>query len=342
VGLNVVANRLVDSTGKTVRLFGVNRSGAEYACVEGLGFFDGPSDAASIAAMVAWHINAVRVPLNEDCWLGINGVPQQFAGSAYQTAIAAYVGRLRQAGLYVILDLHWSAPGQSLANALLPMPDQDHSPTFWKQVAARFNSDLSVLFDLFNEPYPDDQMDTIAAWRCVRDGGDACNGLLIDQKGKHWSYKAAGMQSLVDAVRSTGAENVILSPGVAFSETLDRWLEFRPHDPIGRVAASWHSYNFNTCVTTACWDAQIAPTAAQAPLITGEFGEDDCATGYITPLLAWLDDHRASYFGWAWNVSTCKAGPDLITDYSGTPSGYGAGYRDHLAHHPASPAPTPP
>ena len=24
--------------------------------------------------MKAWNINAVRVPLNEDCWLGINGV----------------------------------------------------------------------------------------------------------------------------------------------------------------------------------------------------------------------------------------------------------------------------
>jgi hypothetical protein len=342
-GLSVAANRLVDSNGKAIGLFGVNRSGAEYACIDGFGIFDGPSDAASIAAMVSWHINAVRVPLNEDCWLGINGVPQRFAGSAYQEAIAAYVRRLRQAGLYVILDLHWSAPGQSPANALLPMPDQDHAPTFWKEVAKSYGSDSSVIFDLFNEPYPDNQRDTTAAWRCVRDGGRACDGLLIDQKGTNWIYRAAGMQSLVDAVRSTGAGNVILSPGVAFSETLDRWLEYRPQDPMGRVAASWHTYNFNSCVTAACWDAQIAPTAAQVPLITGEFGEDDCATGYITPLLTWLDAHQASYLGWAWNVSTCKGGPDLITNYSGTPSAYGAGYRDHLAHQPAPPpAPQPP
>ncbi len=339
-GLHVAANRLVDSSGNLVRLFGVNRSGAEYACVQGLGIFDGPSDAASIAAMASWHINAVRVPLNEDCWLGINGVPPQYAGSAYQEGIAAYVKRLRQAGLYVILDLHWSAPGESPARAQLPMPDQDHSPTFWKQVAASFSSDLSVIFDLFNEPYPDNHMDTTRAWGCVRDGGGACAGLLIDQQGKSWDYQAAGMQSLVDAVRSTGAVNLILSSGVAFSGTLNHWLEFRPHDRLARVAASWHTYDFNICVTASCWDSQIAPAAAQVPLITGEFGEGDCGTGYITPLLSWLDAHQASYLGWAWNVSTCKGGPDLITDFSGTPSAYGAGYRDHLARHPEpSPAP---
>ena len=172
------------------------------------------------------------------------------------------------------------------------------------------------------------------------DGGGACAGLLIDQQGKSWDYQAAGMQSLVDAVRSTGAVNLILSPGVAFSGTLDHWLEFRPHDRLARVAASWHTYDFNSCVTASCWDSQIAPAAAQVPLITGEFGEGDCGTGYITPLLSWLDAHQASYLGWAWNVSTCKGGPDLITDFSGTPSAYGAGYRDHLARHPEpSPAP---
>jgi hypothetical protein len=56
-----------------------------------------------------------------------------------------------------------------------------------------------------------------------------------------------------------------MSWGVAFSDTLDRWLEFCPRDPKGRLAASWHTYHFNTCVTAACWDAEIGPTAAQVP-----------------------------------------------------------------------------
>ena len=48
--------------------------GTEYACVQGWGMFDGPTDDEAIDVMKEWHINVVRIPLNEACWLGINGV----------------------------------------------------------------------------------------------------------------------------------------------------------------------------------------------------------------------------------------------------------------------------
>ena len=48
----------------------MDRSGTEYACVQGNGIFDGPNDQASITAMKSWGVNAVRVPLNEACWNG--------------------------------------------------------------------------------------------------------------------------------------------------------------------------------------------------------------------------------------------------------------------------------
>ena len=75
-GLHVEGNKLVDD-GKPVRLLGVDRSGTEYACIQGNGFFDGQVDQAAVTAILGWHTNAVRVPLNEDCWLGINGAPAQ-------------------------------------------------------------------------------------------------------------------------------------------------------------------------------------------------------------------------------------------------------------------------
>ena len=125
------------------------------ACVQGWGLFDGPNDAASVQAIKAWATNAVRVPLNEDCWLGINGVPAAYAGSNYINAIVNYVNLLNQNGLYAILDLHWTAPGTTKATGQQPMPDQDHSPAFWSSVASTFKGNSSVIFDLFNEPYPD-------------------------------------------------------------------------------------------------------------------------------------------------------------------------------------------
>src|SRR6185295_17003336 len=83
-GLHVSGNKIVNGAGQNVRLLGVNRSGGEYMCVQGRGIWDGPSDAASIQAMLTWKINAVRIPLNEDCWLAINGVDPAMNGAVYQ------------------------------------------------------------------------------------------------------------------------------------------------------------------------------------------------------------------------------------------------------------------
>src|ERR1700733_12730462 len=151
--IGVRGNHLVDGSGKTVRLLGVNRSGAEYQCVEGDQIFDGPTDWASIKAMKSWKINAVRVPLNESCWLGINGVAPSLGGSAYRAAIREYVSGLERAGLYVILDLHWAAPRHGLATGLIPLPDAEHAPAFWSSVATEYREDRGVIFDLYNEPH---------------------------------------------------------------------------------------------------------------------------------------------------------------------------------------------
>jgi hypothetical protein len=43
--------------------------------------------------------------------------------------------------------------------------------------------------------------------------------------------------------------------------------------------------------------------------------------------LAW----NTSYLAWSWNANDDGAGgPQLIMDYSGTPTPYGAGFRSHL------------
>ncbi len=330
-GLHVSGNQLLNGANQPVVLRGVDRSGTEYACVQGWGIFDGPSDATSVQAIAAWHTNAVRVPLNEDCWLGINGVNPAYAGAAYQQAIANYVGMLNQYGLVAILDLHWSAPGTAAATGQQPMPDQDHAPAFWSSVASYFKNNSAVVFDLFNEPYPDNNQDTTAGWQCWRDGG-ACPGV---------SFQAAGMQELVTAVRSTGATNVIMLGGLEYANALSRWLTYKPSDPTGNLAASWHSYNFNLCNNTTCWDNTVAPVAQQVPLIAGEIGENDCADGYLNTLLPWLDSHNQSYLAWTWDTWNCASGPALIADYSGTPTNYGVGYRDHLAALASGPTATP-
>ncbi len=327
LSVRVSGNRLVDGAGRPVRLLGVNRTGTQYACVDGTGVFDGPSDAGSVAAMTAWHITAVRVSLNEQCWLGINGIDARFGGAAYRSAITGFVDRLTAAGLYVVLDLHWNAPGTERATDQQPMADRDHAPAFWASVASTFRDRPAVLFDLYNEPYPDDNQDTTAAWTCVRDGG-TCPGV---------PFTAAGSQELLSAVRGAGARNVVLVGGPQYAGVLDRWAEFAPVDPAGQLAASLHVYygtpakpEWAPCDKPACWTRDIAPLAATTPVVIGEVGEHDCDSALMMPLLRWADTQGLSYLAWSWLPGNCAAEPALLQSWDGTPSGEGAGLRSHL------------
>lgn len=319
-GLHVSGNRLINAQGQTVILHGVNRSGTEYACLNGSDIFNGPSDAASVQAMKSWNINAVRIPLNEDCWLGINGIDPSVGGANYQNAIMQYVQLLKRNNIYAILDLHWAAPGTTLSAKQFPMPDADHAPAFWQSVASIFKNDTTVLFDLFNEPYPDHVMPDAAAWKCWRDGGQ-CPGI---------SYTTAGYQQLVSVVRAAGAKNVIMLAGLAYAASLSDWLAYEPVDPLHNLAASWHMYNSSFCHETSCWNQFVAPVMQRVPLIAGEIGELDCNDTFVLSLMNWLDQYHASYLAWEWTTADCAEGPSLITSYDGTPTPYGIGVRDHF------------
>jgi endoglucanase len=329
--LHVSGNKLVNASGDQVVLHGVDRSGTEYECVQGNGIFDGPNDQASITAMKEWGVNAVRVPLNEACWNGESYVDAAYAGTSYQQAIEQYVSLLNDNGIVAILDLHWTdglytgtSSGCSSAEAVCqkPMPDTAESVPFWSSVASAFKGNDAVIFDLFNEPYPEraDDYNETEGWQCWLNGGSDCVGI---------SYSVAGMQTLVNTVRSAGANNVIMLGGLEYANDLTQWLQYEPTDPDNNLVASWHSYNFNTCNTESCWTSQVEPVIAQVPVIAGEIGENDCAGTYIDPLTSWLESQDTSFLAWTWDdwSGACASGPTLITDYNGDPTAYGAAYQ---------------
>ncbi|MEV7734137.1 cellulase family glycosylhydrolase [Streptomyces sp. NPDC088921] len=328
--LRASGNKLVDAGGATRRLLGVNRSGGEFMCVQGRGIFDGPVDDASVKAIADWKANTVRIPLNEECWLGLSNIDPAYAGANYINAVKDLVAKVKAHGMTPVVELHWTH-GQYTGNSAgcsdvhascqKPMPDMQYTPSFWASVANTFKNDRTVVFDLFNEPYPDRATSTTTqAWQCWRDGG-SCPGI---------GYEVAGMQDLVDSVRGTGATNLILAGGIAYSNDLSQWLTYKPADPAGNLAAAWHVYNFNTCANESCWNSTLAPVAAQVPLVAGEIGENTCAHGFIDQVMKWFDSHGLSYLGWTWNTWDCSSGPSLISSYDGTPTAFGTGLRDHL------------
>ena len=318
--LHVSGRYIKTSSGQIVTLQGVSHSGTEFMCIGDRGIFDGPVDDAAIRPVLKWNINTVRIPLNEDCWLGINGVNPSFGGSSYQSAIAEYVDRLWSHGIYSILDLHWTAPGTAMAVGQQPMPNLDHSGVMWKSVALVMGDHPRseyVIFDLFNEPYPDrfSNGNMTEAWVCWLYGGN-CTGL---------NYTVIGMQDLVNTVRNQNASNMLMVGGLTWANNLTEWLAYKPQDILRNIVASVHLYNFNQCSDVSCWDSTLGPIlAADVPVVIGEYGENDCAGWFVDELAAWFETNEVSRSAWTWNAWNCDSGPALISDYNGTQTAYGA------------------
>src|SRR3954449_3031732 len=102
----VVGNRLVDAaTNQTFVPRGVNWPSFEYACYYGYGYSDAADPktthpTSTQARLIArWHANTVRVPLNEACWLGVDGQPAFGDVDGYRAAVRSWVAKLNRAGL---------------------------------------------------------------------------------------------------------------------------------------------------------------------------------------------------------------------------------------------------
>jgi endoglucanase len=298
-----------------VFLHGTNYSGPEYACSQGWGIFDGPSDDAAVAAMRSWNFNVVHVGLNESCVLGINGVPAQYAGANYMGAIKQFVDRVHAHGMYAHVSLMWAAPGTQRPSGHPPILNRDHSADALRVIANTFKDDPKTFIGLQSEPHG-------VGWRCWRDGGSACSV----------GYEALGMQAALDAVRSTGATNVVTASGINWANDLSQWLSWRPNDPLGQLAAEAHVYGGNACSSAICFNADYAPVAAQVPLVFGETGEHyegHCGALNAPTFMAWNEANADGYESWTWNTwGNCSS---LISDFGGTayPSTYARYVRDH-------------
>jgi hypothetical protein len=342
--LSVKARQIVDGSGNPIQLRGVNRAVFESRCTyDSSGVADGPVDQTSVNAIVAWKADVVRVTLNEDCWLGINGFPQGGNTAGYRAAVVSYVDLLRSSGLYVILVPSVSGPGANPSTQIDYMPDKTHILAFWRSVAATFKADHGIIFDAINEvgmaswnnpdPVPAGQ------WNCWR------NGCTLDSM-YGGRFAAAGMQSIVTEIRSVGATQPILLGGLDYNADLSQLLAYLPKDPQTQLIASAHIYDFaEGSGVDAMFTDQLAPIAQQIPVILGELGEQNCDSGmatYTRHVLALVNaqaklGNTIGVLGWTWNAATSVStgwhcptdqygggGPLLIRAYTGTPTVMGS------------------
>ena len=149
--IRVCGNLLVDSNGDPVQLRGVNVGGPDGVAIQGWspsnpwgGVTGTPTPDWN--TIKTWGVNAVRLTLNEASWLGLtcvdkggagktvsNGVQAQNRpgmtvkadpGGNYQATVKTSVAEATAAGLFVIIDLHLTAPGDACPTAQnrWPMP----------------------------------------------------------------------------------------------------------------------------------------------------------------------------------------------------------------------------
>ncbi|MGN0855693.1 MAG: glycoside hydrolase family 5 protein [Kiritimatiellia bacterium] len=317
--VRVQGNRLVDPEGREVWLQGVNAGGMETIP-------DGEQETKStVVAIDVWKSNCIRLPINEAHWFGTGVYSKPDGGASFRAACDKIVRLAANRGAYVVIDLH-----------RFRAPKAEHV-AFWRDCAAHYMNHPAVLFDLFNEPHG-------VSWEVWRNGGwvgeadtvDESAFLSAEEKRKNQGFESVGMQALVDAVRSTGAKNVVIAGGLFWandltgieSEAIEKGEKpsYRLEDKTGNgIMYAWHAYHWHKG-----WN-RILPVAARHPVFLGEVGaaprgvmnfipdedQEDPYT-FVPDMLGFIQKYRLNWTGWCFHP---KAAPVMITswDYEPTP-----------------------
>ena len=306
VVLSVDSDKVVDEHVTEIKLKGIVRSSLEW---NPQGQYLSPHDIDLIAS---WGANVIRLDLNQQYWT--DSQPVTTKGS-YKQIIDAIIYESIKNKMAIILDLHWTKAegGQP------PMADRD-SIAFWKDVAESYKNFGTVMFELFNEPYVTDQN----IW---------LNG----------NSQYSGYQELYNAVRSTGAENIVIVAGMDYGYRLDF---VTPNFEVkgSNIIYCSHPYD-NKGYKTPNFSDNFKGIQGRYPIIFTEFGDNqqsdfppasDAYKALYTKYLEYINANGIHYCGFEWFVDHTWA-PSLISDWNGTPQSAGILIKADLKTNPPTP-----
>ena len=320
--LHVEGNKVLGKDGKPVWLQGVNVVSLEFL-VQGDHLLK-----SALVAVDTWKSNIIRLPVKEEYWFARTG-GQKDGGAAYRELVENVITLVANRGAYVLLDLH-----------RFRAPKQEHAE-FWKDAAMKFKDHPAVLFDLFNEPHG-------TSWEVWRDGGfvaekkkpaDEDAFLTPEEKAKGaQGFQSIGMQALVDAVRSTGARNIVVTGGLDWAYDLSGIANgFALKDTSGNgIIYSTHIYPWKRG-----WQEKVLVVADKHPILVGEVGADikkmdfipadaqEDPYTWVPDMLGFMQKHRLHWTGFSFHPA---ATPVMITGWDYTPTPFwGAFAKDALA-----------
>src|SRR5262245_11052056 len=309
--LRVVKTQLVNEKNERVRLRGMNTASLEWTS-------DGEGHIVSTVkvAIKDWRANIIRLPLSQDRWFG-KAPEQKDEGKAYRDLVKQIVDTCADNGVYIMLDLHWSDAGEWGKNIGQHFMPDKNSLAFWKDIALVYKNHPAVIFDLYNEPHD-------VSWDVWLRGGTITE--RNRRTGMELTFQAIGMQELLDSIRATGANNLVVAGGVNWAYDMSGFLAGKllaDRKGNGVIYAN-HAYPTKGD-TVEKWVEKMQAAGKQIPIIVGEWGTEPRgpssagprAEQWVHEMLIALNQHDWDWIAWDMHP---QAGPRLISDWNYTPT----------------------
>ena len=204
-------------------------------------------------ALDNWHSNIIRLPVTHSSW----------GDEKYRKTVDDMIQMAAARGKYVIIDLH-----------KYEYIKEEHV-NFWLEICKIYGNNPTVLFGLLNEPH------TIS-WEQWRNGGEK------EQKDGSVT-RMYGHQELVEAIRDTGAKNILLAGGLDWGYDLrgivgeaegdDKIYALIDQGTNDDTSKAGYGIIYDTHIypwkgRTANWDQMIGTARKLYPVLSGENGWD--------------------------------------------------------------------